>query len=59
MINGRPAFVVSCRNVTNGINAIFTANLIVPYNDVPFGSMHPQGMNSAFADGSVRFLARA
>ena len=56
VVTGRPAFVVSCRNVTNGINAIFTANLIVPYNDVPFGSMHPGGMCAAFGDGSVRFL---
>jgi prepilin-type N-terminal cleavage/methylation domain-containing protein/prepilin-type processing-associated H-X9-DG protein len=53
---GRPAFVVSCRNVTNAINSIFNANLIVPYNDMPFGSMHPGGMNAAFGDGSVRFL---
>ena len=45
VVAGRPSFVVSCRNVTNAINAIFTANLIVPYNDVPFGSMHTGGMN--------------
>jgi prepilin-type processing-associated H-X9-DG protein len=56
VVAGRPAHVVSCRNVVNPINAIFTANLIVPYNDVPFGSMHPGGMNACLGDGSVRFL---
>ena len=59
VVAARPSFVVSCRNVTNGINAIFTANLIVPYNDMPFGSMHPGGMNAAFADGSVKFLRQS
>jgi prepilin-type N-terminal cleavage/methylation domain-containing protein/prepilin-type processing-associated H-X9-DG protein len=56
VVAGKPAFVVSGRNITNAINSIFTANLIVPYNDVPFGSMHPGGMNACLGDGSVRFV---
>jgi prepilin-type N-terminal cleavage/methylation domain-containing protein/prepilin-type processing-associated H-X9-DG protein len=56
---GRPSFVVSGRNVTNPINSIFTANLIVPYNDIPFGSMHSGGMNGCYGDGSVRFLRQS
>lgn len=58
VVAGRPSFVVSCRNVTNPINSIFNANLVVPYNDMPFGSMHPGGMNVTLGDGSVRFIAQ-
>jgi prepilin-type N-terminal cleavage/methylation domain-containing protein len=58
IVAGRPSFVVSCRNVTNPINSIFSANLVVPYNDIPFGSMHPSGMNGVMGDGSVRFLSQ-
>ncbi len=56
VVPGQPNFVVSSRNLTNAINSIFSANLIVPFNDIPFGSMHPGGMNAGFGDGSVRFL---
>lgn len=56
VVAGRPAYVVSSRNVTNPINSILTANLMVPYNDVPFGSMHPGGMNACMGDGSVRYF---
>jgi prepilin-type N-terminal cleavage/methylation domain-containing protein/prepilin-type processing-associated H-X9-DG protein len=56
VVAGKPAYVVSGRNITNAINSIFNANLVVPYNDVPFGSMHPGGMNACFGDGSVRYV---
>jgi prepilin-type processing-associated H-X9-DG protein len=56
VVAGPPSLVVSGRNVTNPINGIFKANLIVPYNDMPFGSMHSGGMNVCMGDGSVRFL---
>jgi prepilin-type N-terminal cleavage/methylation domain-containing protein/prepilin-type processing-associated H-X9-DG protein len=56
VVAGKPAFYVSGRNITNPINAIQRSNLIAPYNDMPFGSMHSGGMNGCFGDGSVRFL---
>jgi len=58
VVAGKPGFVVSGRNITNAINSIFTANLIVPYNDMPFGSMHPGGMNVCLGDGSVRYVSQ-
>jgi prepilin-type N-terminal cleavage/methylation domain-containing protein len=51
-----PSFYVSCRNVTNPINGMLRANLIAPYNDIPFGSQHPGGMNVTLGDASVRFV---
>ena len=56
VVTGKPAFVVSGRNLQNPINAIFKTNLIAPYNDMPFGSMHTGGMNSGMGDGSIRFI---
>ncbi len=58
IVTGRPSFVVSGRNVTNKINGMQSANLIVPYNDMPFGSMHPGGMNVLMGDASVRFISQ-
>jgi prepilin-type N-terminal cleavage/methylation domain-containing protein/prepilin-type processing-associated H-X9-DG protein len=59
VVAGRPSFVVSGRNLTNPINAMQTANLIAPYNDMPFGSQHTGGMNACFGDGSVKFLKQS
>jgi type II secretory pathway pseudopilin PulG len=59
VVAGKPAFVVSGKNLTNPINGMQTANLIAPYNDLPFGSMHTGGMMACFGDGSVKFLKQS
>ena len=43
------------RNVANAINTVWY-NGSNNFNNVSFGSMHPNGTNWLYADSSVRFL---
>jgi prepilin-type N-terminal cleavage/methylation domain-containing protein/prepilin-type processing-associated H-X9-DG protein len=48
----------AARNVSYPINTS-PEEVIMPMNDVPFGSEHPGGAQFVFADGSVRYLNSA
>ena len=47
---------VGARNVVRPINTGSKINAIVPFNDIPLGSMHRGGTHFVNGDGSVRFV---
>ncbi len=44
-----------CSGARNVVNAINSPSIAL-FNDIAFGSMHPQGANFGMADGSIRYI---
>jgi prepilin-type N-terminal cleavage/methylation domain-containing protein len=52
-------YAVGARNVSVAINTALYAAQIAEFNDMPMGSMHPQGANFCLGDGSTRFIRQS
>ena len=49
--------ICGCRNYVNAINTPVLATATT-FNDIPMGSLHPQGANFSLCDASVRFVSQ-
>jgi prepilin-type N-terminal cleavage/methylation domain-containing protein/prepilin-type processing-associated H-X9-DG protein len=54
-VGGSSSGSAAAKNVSFGINSTFWQGGS-NFNDISFGSNHPQGANFAFGDGSVRYI---